>query len=64
MNLKQITLDEMELPATLCEEGLACLLHTILFIRAPGPVRPVVSFPALITALLDVYSYRMSTAEN
>eukprot|EP00602_Paraphysomonas_sp_CaronLab_P012785 CAMPEP_0185042188 /NCGR_PEP_ID=MMETSP1103-20130426/42203_1 /TAXON_ID=36769 /ORGANISM="Paraphysomonas bandaiensis, Strain Caron Lab Isolate" /LENGTH=205 /DNA_ID=CAMNT_0027582213 /DNA_START=693 /DNA_END=1310 /DNA_ORIENTATION=- len=40
MNLKEITLEEMELHSTLYEEGLSCLLHTILFVRAPGPVRP------------------------
>jgi hypothetical protein len=45
MNLKEITLEELELHSYFYEEGLSCLLHTILFVRAPGPVRPQV--PAL-----------------
>ena len=40
MNVKEVSLREMELHADLYEEGLSCLLHTILFVRAPGPVRP------------------------
>ncbi len=42
MNLKEITLEELELHSYLYEEGIASLLHTILFVRAPGPVRPQV----------------------
>ena len=40
MNILEVNLDEMELHSTLYEEALACLLHTILFVRAPGPVKP------------------------
>jgi autophagy-related protein 101 len=40
MNLKEVSLEEMELHANLLDEGLSSLLHTILFVRAPGPVRP------------------------
>eukprot|EP01041_Mallomonas_annulata_P004450 gene4450-8864_t len=36
-----MSLAEMELHSSLVEEGLTCLLHSILFVRAPGPVRPV-----------------------
>lgn len=42
MNLKEITLEELELHSYFYEEGLSCLLHTILFVRAPGSVRPKV----------------------
>jgi hypothetical protein len=54
MNLKEITLEELELHSYLYEEGLSCLLHTILFVRAPGPVRPQVptSFSSLAVELL------------
>mmetsp|Transcript_12024 Transcript_12024/g.12088 ORF Transcript_12024/g.12088 Transcript_12024/m.12088 type:complete len:202 (+) Transcript_12024:140-745(+) len=41
MNLKEILLGEMELHSSIVEDGLTCLLHSILFVRAPGPVRPV-----------------------
>lgn len=44
MNIKEIRLEELELHSYLYEEGLSCLLNTILFVRAPGPVRPVVRF--------------------
>mmetsp|Transcript_5522 Transcript_5522/g.9080 ORF Transcript_5522/g.9080 Transcript_5522/m.9080 type:complete len:196 (-) Transcript_5522:252-839(-) len=40
MNLKEIALDEMELHTSLLEEGISCLLHTTLFVRSPGSVRP------------------------
>jgi hypothetical protein len=42
MNIKEITLEELELHSYFYEEGLSCLLHTILFVRAPGSVRPQV----------------------
>jgi hypothetical protein len=40
MNLKEFSLEEIELHASLIDEGIACLLHTILFVRAPGKFRP------------------------
>lgn len=43
MNLKEITLEELELHSYFYEEGISCLLHTILFVRAPGSVRPKVN---------------------
>jgi hypothetical protein len=33
MNLKEVSLEEMELHSTLMGEGLSALIHTILFIR-------------------------------
>ena len=36
MNLKEHCLDEIELHTSLVKEGIGCLLHTILTIRAPG----------------------------
>ena len=33
-------MDEMELCATQAREALQCVLHTVLFCRAPGPFRP------------------------
>ena len=29
-------MDEIELHSSLIDEGIACLLHTILIVRAPG----------------------------
>jgi len=40
MNCKEHHLPELELATEQVREGLQCLLHTILFIRAPGPVAP------------------------
>jgi len=40
MNRKEHHLPELELPTSQVREALQCLLHTILFIRAPGPVVP------------------------
>ena len=40
MNIKEITLDEIELNSVFVEEGLSALLHTILFVRAPNLVKP------------------------
>ncbi|CAM9420720.1 unnamed protein product, partial [Phaeothamnion confervicola] len=40
MNLKEHILEELELHEFQLREALQCLLHTILFIRAPGPVEP------------------------
>ena len=41
MNLKEITLDEIELHEALLEEGASALIHTILFLRAPNIVKPM-----------------------
>ena len=41
MNLKEITLDEIELHEALLEEGASALVHTILFLRAPNIVKPM-----------------------
>lgn len=51
MNLKEISLPEIELHSSLVEEGLNSLLHTILFVRAPGPVRPIDSHCARLAPL-------------
>ena len=51
MNLKEMTLPELELHDSLVEEGLRCLLHTILFVRSPGSVRPQDSHCALLAPL-------------
>mmetsp|Transcript_2501 Transcript_2501/g.3778 ORF Transcript_2501/g.3778 Transcript_2501/m.3778 type:complete len:264 (-) Transcript_2501:519-1310(-) len=40
MNCKEHYLPELELATGQVREALQCLLHTILFIRAPGPVAP------------------------
>jgi hypothetical protein len=40
MNIKEITLDEIELHSAFVEEGISALLHTILFVRAPNVVKP------------------------
>ena len=40
MNCKEHHLPELELGTGQVREALQCLLHTILFIRAPGPVAP------------------------
>lgn len=39
--IKEVLLEEIELHSSLLEEGLSCLLHTIIFVRHPGSVRPV-----------------------
>jgi autophagy-related protein 101 len=41
MNSHQIHLPELELRHNNVRECLQCLLHTLLFLRAPGPVAPV-----------------------
>jgi len=40
MNLKEHCLDEIELHTSLVKEGIGCLLHTILTIRAPEKLVP------------------------
>ncbi|KAG5191542.1 hypothetical protein JKP88DRAFT_285080 [Tribonema minus] len=40
MNLKEHVLEEVELHESHVRDALQCLLHTILFVRAPGPLRP------------------------
>ena len=40
MNLEEHVLDVLVLPPFQVKEALRCLLHTILFNRALGPVRP------------------------
>ena len=40
MNIKEITLDEVELNNVFIDEGISALLHTILFVRAPNLVKP------------------------
>lgn len=40
MNCREHPLPELELATNQVREALQCLLHTILFIRAPGPVVP------------------------
>ena len=40
MNLEELVLDVLVLPQFQVKEALRCLLHTILFNRALGPVRP------------------------
>jgi len=40
MNCKEQQLPELELSTGQVREALQCLLHTILFIRSPGPVTP------------------------
>lgn len=41
MNCKEHHLPELELNSGLVREALAAILHTILFIRSPGPVKPL-----------------------
>mmetsp|Transcript_9782 Transcript_9782/g.12023 ORF Transcript_9782/g.12023 Transcript_9782/m.12023 type:complete len:147 (-) Transcript_9782:653-1093(-) len=40
MNCVEHSLPELELSTGQVREALQCILHTILFIRAPGPVAP------------------------
>ena len=40
MNCKEHHLPELELATGQVREALQCVLHTILFIRSPGPVTP------------------------
>lgn len=40
MNCKEHHLPELELATGQVREALQCILHTILFIRSPGPVAP------------------------
>lgn len=40
MNCKDHHLPELELGTGQVREALQCVLHTILFIRSPGPVAP------------------------
>ena len=40
MNCREHRLPELELATNQVREALQCLLHTILFLRAPGPVVP------------------------
>eukprot|EP00608_Synchroma_pusillum_P006142 CAMPEP_0198428446 /NCGR_PEP_ID=MMETSP1452-20131203/6563_1 /TAXON_ID=1181717 /ORGANISM="Synchroma pusillum, Strain CCMP3072" /LENGTH=198 /DNA_ID=CAMNT_0044148841 /DNA_START=28 /DNA_END=624 /DNA_ORIENTATION=+ len=40
MNLRECQLEEMEVHESNAREAVACLLHTLLFIRAPATVRP------------------------
>jgi hypothetical protein len=40
MNLKEHCLDEIELHSSLVDEGIGCLLHTILIVRAPAKFVP------------------------
>lgn len=40
MNLKEITVEELELHDALVDEGIAAIVHTILFLRAPNIVKP------------------------
>jgi hypothetical protein len=40
MNIKEITLDDIELQNDFVDEGVSALLHTILFVRAPNLVKP------------------------
>jgi len=42
MNLKELKLEEVELHASLLDEGLSAILHTILFVRDPSSeVKPI-----------------------
>ena len=40
MNCKEHSLPELELATGQVREALQCILHSILFIRSPGPVTP------------------------
>ena len=41
MSQKELRLHELEFVGTIeAREGLSCILHTVLFCRAPGPFRP------------------------
>ena len=40
MNCKEHNLPELELSTGQVREALQCVLHTILFVRSPGPVTP------------------------
>lgn len=40
MNLKEHVLEELELHEYYVRDALQCLLHSILFVRAPGALRP------------------------
>jgi len=41
MNCKEQNLPELELATGQVREALQCILHTILFVRSPGPVTPL-----------------------
>lgn len=50
MNCEQFTLEELEVEPYQLREVLRCLLHTILFNRALGPVRPKEEYVELFDA--------------
>ena len=59
MNLKEHCLDEIELHSSLIDEGIACLLHTILIVRAPGNhfASPSLSFlPSFLLLISPLYT--------
>lgn len=39
MNLKEIELEDTELPVNIIKEGVSSLLHTLLFLRAPNQIK-------------------------
>ena len=39
MNIKEITLNEIQLQSSFISEGISALLHTILCLRAPNNVK-------------------------
>jgi hypothetical protein len=41
MNIKEISINEIEIPQIFVEESISALLHTILFVRAPNYIKPV-----------------------
>lgn len=41
MSIKEICLENIELPYYLKDEGISSLLHTILFVRAPLNITPI-----------------------
>ena len=44
MNLKEVTLEELELPLSILKEGISAILHTLLFLRAPNQIKACDSF--------------------
>ena len=46
MNLKEVVLEELELPVSVLKEGISALLHTLLFLRAPNQIKACDAFVA------------------
>ena len=62
--MKEHRLDDMELGSAQAREALQCLLHSILFCRAPGPFRPQTVHLEARATLLSSRARRRRAAER